>query len=204
MSAGITEGFWERYLDKGKCALNPAHEFYGSKERYEALPGNPKNGVCAWSPSPTPFPPLRPGSSWPSRLRPNSRWPWCIFLYAKIEHLAALAGEADILAVEMAVEERIRQIEMENRSPAFDDKERQRGQLAAASASYALAIYQQAVSLANTGQCVVRPSAPLPSWPGSIIAWKPTTPGRMASKALALLLAELARLLRAGLAGPHS
>lgn len=123
-------------------------------------------------------------------------------LHAKIEHLASLAGESDILAVELAVEERIRQITAENRPPDFDDTERRRGQIAAAAASYCVAVYQQSVSLADTGKCEIRPSAPLPSWPGSIIAWKPTTPGRMASKALALMLAELSRLIRAGLATP--
>jgi hypothetical protein len=120
-------------------------------------------------------------------------------LLAKLDRLEAMGGAAEGEALEAVVDERIRQMEVEGWSPAWDDQERKRGQLASAAASYALSVAQKAVIHARTGSLDVRPSAPHPSWPFPMLAWKPAGMRRMCVKASALILAELAREVRNGL-----
>ena len=117
----------------------------------------------------------------------------------KLQWLSALGGPAELEAVEFILAERIRQVDGEGWTPAHDDLERREGQLAAAGASYALAVAQKALVHARTGSLDVKPSAPHPRWPFSPLAWKPAGMRRMTVKALALVLAELARQVRAGL-----
>lgn len=117
----------------------------------------------------------------------------------KLARLEALGGAAELEAMELVLAERIRQVDGEGWTPAHDDLERREGQLAAAAVSYALAVHQKAVVHARTGSLGVKPSAAHPSWPFSPLAWKPASQRRMAVKGTALLLAELARQVRAGL-----
>ncbi|MDR3671601.1 MAG: hypothetical protein P4L36_12200 [Holophaga sp.] len=117
----------------------------------------------------------------------------------KLQQLETLGGAAELEAVELLLAERIRQVDGEGWTPAHDDVERREGQLAAAGASYALAVAQKAVVHARTGRLDVRPSAPHARWPFSPLAWKPTGMRRMTVKGGALVLAELARQVRAGL-----
>jgi len=88
--------------------------------------------------------------------------------------------------------ERQRQIEAEGWTPAHDD-EHEDGQLAAASASYAVAS--------------VNPSAfaaPPSLWPWTSEWWKPSTRRRMLVKGGALILAEIERLDRAAAKNPQA
>ena len=117
----------------------------------------------------------------------------------KLKHLETLGGPAEMAAVELILAERIRQVEGEGWTPAHDDVERWEGQLAAAGASYALAVHQKALVHARTGSLEVKPSAPHARWPFSPLAWKPAGMRRMTVKSAALILAELARQVRAGL-----
>ena len=117
----------------------------------------------------------------------------------KLQRLETLGGPAELEAIELVLAERIRQVDGEGWTPAHDDSERREGQLAAAGASYALAVAQKALVHARTGSLDVKPSAPHPRWPFSPLAWKPAGMRRMTVKALALVLAELARQVRAGL-----
>jgi hypothetical protein len=117
----------------------------------------------------------------------------------KLQRLEILGGPAELDAVELILAERIRQVDGEGWTPAHDDSERREGQLAAAGASYALAVAQKALVHARTGSLDVKPSAPHARWPFSPLAWKPAGMRRMTVKALALILAELARQVRAGL-----
>jgi hypothetical protein len=121
-------------------------------------------------------------------------------LSEKLRQLQALGGSAELDALELILAERIRQVEGEGWTPAHDDRERREGQLAAAGASYALAVHQKALVQARTGSLDVKPSAPHARWPFSPLAWKPASMRRMTVKGAALILAELARQLRAGLA----
>jgi hypothetical protein len=121
-------------------------------------------------------------------------------ILSRLERLEALGGAADLDALEAVLAERIRQMEAEGWSPDWDDRERRRGQLASAAASYALSVAQKAVVHARTGSLDVKPSAPHAAWPFPMLAWKPASMRRMAVKANALLLAELARQIRAGIA----
>ncbi len=120
-------------------------------------------------------------------------------LFAKIQRLAELGGPSDLEALELALSERIRQMEQEGWSPAFDDVERRSGALASSAGCYALATAQKALVHSRTGSQDVRPSAPHASWPFQMVDWKPASMNRTACKAAALLLAEMARHLRAGI-----
>jgi hypothetical protein len=117
----------------------------------------------------------------------------------KLQRLEAVGGPAELEAVELILAERIRQVDGEGWTPAHDDQERREGQLAAAGASYALAVHQKALVHARTGSLDVKPSAAHARWPFSPLAWKPAGMRRMTVKGAALILAELARQLRAGL-----
>jgi hypothetical protein len=118
---------------------------------------------------------------------------------AQLARLEELGGAAELEALELVLAERIRQVDGEHWTPDHDDRERREGQLAAAGASYALAVAQKALVHARTGSLDVRPSAPHPRWPFSPLAWKPAGIRRMAVKGTALMLAELARQVRTGL-----
>ena len=120
-------------------------------------------------------------------------------IHQQLQRLGALGGQAELDAIELVLAERIRQMDVEGWSPAHDDRERREGQLAAAGASYALAVHQKALVHARTGSLDVKPSAPHPRWPFSPLAWKPAGMRRMTVKGTALVLAELARQVRAGL-----
>lgn len=113
--------------------------------------------------------------------------------------LSEIGGSAEIEAVELLLDERIRQVEVEGWTPAHDDAERRAGQLAAASACYLLEVKNQNVNLVKTGQLLVKPSRVDHSWPFHQVTWKPSSPRRMAVKGNALALAELARLIRCGI-----
>jgi hypothetical protein len=117
----------------------------------------------------------------------------------KLTRLETLGGAAELAALELVLAERIRQVDGEGWTPAHDDLERREGQLAAAGASYALAVHQKALVHARTGSLDVKPSAAHARWPFSPLAWKPAGMRRMTVKAVALVLAELARQVRAGL-----
>lgn len=117
----------------------------------------------------------------------------------KLARMEAYGGTAELEAVDLVLAERIRQVEEEGWTPGHDDQERREGQLAAAGASYALAVHQKALTHVRTGVLSVKPSAAHPSWPFSPLAWRPATLRRMTVKGTALVLAELARQVRAGL-----
>ncbi len=116
-----------------------------------------------------------------------------------LRRLEALGGAAELEAIELVLAERVRQVEGEGWTPAHDDQARREGQLAAAGASYALAVHQKALVHARTGSLDVKPSAPHARWPFSPLAWRPAGIRRMTVKSTALVLAELARQVRAGL-----
>jgi len=120
-------------------------------------------------------------------------------IQTKLQRLEVLGGPAELEAFELLLAERIRQVDGEGWTPAHDDRERREGQLAAAGASYALAVAQKAVVHARTGSLDVKPSAPHARWPFSPLAWKPAGMRRMTVKGAALILAELARQVRGGL-----
>jgi hypothetical protein len=120
-------------------------------------------------------------------------------IHEKLLRLQELGGPAELESLELVLAERIRQVDGEGWNPAHDDRERREGQLAAASASYALAVHQKALVHARTGSLDVKPSAPHARWPFSPLAWKPAGIRRMAVKGTALLLAELGRQVRGGL-----
>jgi len=86
-------------------------------------------------------------------------------IHGKLIRIEALAGSADLEALELVLTERIRQIEGEGWSPRHDDTERRAGQLAAAGACYLLEVKNQNVTLAETGALVVKPSSVHHSWP---------------------------------------
>jgi hypothetical protein len=118
----------------------------------------------------------------------------------QLQRLEILGGTAELEAIGLVLSERIRQIDGEGWTPSHDDIERREGQLAAAGASYALAVHQKALVHAHTGSLDVKPSAPHPRWPFHPLAWKPAGIRRMTVKSAALVLAELARQVRGGLA----
>lgn len=120
-------------------------------------------------------------------------------LQEKLTRLEALGGPSELAAIEALLVERIRQVEGEGWTPGHDDVERKSGQLAAAGACYALAVSQKALIHANTGSLDVKPSPRQPHWPFGPLAWKPASLNRMAVKGAALMLAELARQMRAGI-----
>ena len=120
-------------------------------------------------------------------------------IQTKLQRLEVLGGPAELEAFELLLAERIRQVDGEGWTPAHDDRERREGQLAAAGASYALAVAQKAVVHARTGSLDVKPSAPHARWPFSPLAWKPAGMRRMTVKGAALIRAELARQVRGGL-----
>lgn len=117
----------------------------------------------------------------------------------KVFRLEALGGAAELQALDLVLTERIRQIEQEDWSPIHDDRERREGQLAAAASCYALEVHHNALTHARSGRLDVKPSAAHPCWPFSRLTWKPASIRRNAVKGTALLLAELAREVRAGL-----
>jgi len=117
----------------------------------------------------------------------------------KLVSLEALCGPQELEAVELVLAERLRQVQAEGFSPSHDDAQRREGQLAAAAASYALAVHQKALVHARSGSLDIRPSAAHPSWPFHPLAWKPASMRRMAVKSSTLIMAELARQVRAGL-----
>jgi hypothetical protein len=120
-------------------------------------------------------------------------------LTRKLEHLAHLGGEADLMALELVVSERVRQFEIEGFTPAHDDEHRREGQLSAAGACYALQASRMALVHARTGSLEEKPSAVHPVWPFHPLAWKPASMRRNQVKGTALNLAELARQIRAGI-----
>jgi len=120
-------------------------------------------------------------------------------IHEKLLRLEAVGGPAELEAVELILAERIRQVDGEGWTPAHDDLQRREGQLAAAGASYALAVAQKALVHARTGSLDIRPSAAHARWPFSPLAWKPAGMRRMTVKGAALVLAELARQVRGGL-----
>ena len=85
-------------------------------------------------------------------------------IQTKLQRLEVLGGPAELEAFELLLAERIRQVDGEGWTPAHDDRERREGQLAAAGASYALAVAQKAVVHARTGSLDVKPSAPHARW----------------------------------------
>lgn len=120
-------------------------------------------------------------------------------LPAKLAHLLSIAGESDLEAFGLLLDERIRQIEEEGWSPAFDDEQRGRGELSRASACYGLSVAQRASTFADTGNLDIRPSAPHPCWPFKITSWRPASKRRMGVKSAALMLAEISRDIRNGI-----
>ena len=121
----------------------------------------------------------------------------CKEILAMVDQLEALGGSAELKALELCLAERIRQIVIEERSPAFDLAERQKGELSAAAAAYSAHVHQGSVSFKATQKQPSGPSRPLTCWPFPIVTWKPTSIRRSAEKAIALMLAELSRLIRA-------
>jgi len=109
------------------------------------------------------------------------------------QRLTAADERADVLSPGSALGdvhlERLRQIDVENRS-AVDDDDYSLGQLA-----YAAAGYAQGSVPAQQVQGCLRPSY----WPWHPRWWKPGSPRRMLVKAAALILAEIERIDRAAL-----
>ncbi|MBA6043869.1 hypothetical protein [Pseudomonas lactis] len=109
------------------------------------------------------------------------------------QRLTAADERADVLSPGSALGdvhlERLRQIDVENRSPV-DDDDYSLGQLA-----YAAAGYAQGSVPAQQIQGCLRPSY----WPWHPHWWKPGSPRRMLVKAAALILAEIERIDRAAL-----
>jgi hypothetical protein len=120
-------------------------------------------------------------------------------LVRKLEHLEHLGGEADLMALDLVVSERIRQFEVEGFTPAHDDEHRRQGQLSAAGACYALHASRMALVHSRTGSLAEKHSAVHPVWPFHPLAWKPASMRRTQVKGTALNLAELARQIRAGI-----
>ncbi|WP_300747472.1 hypothetical protein [Pseudomonas sp.] len=142
----------------------------------------------------------------------ESDWPEYQLVWAMIEHrmagkpvpdfnlwrradalqalLTAADERADLLSSGSALGdvhlERLRQIDVENRSPV-DDDDYSLGQLAYAAAGYA----QGSVPAQQVQDCL-RPSY----WPWHPRWWKPGSPRRMLVKAGALILAEIERIDR--------
>jgi len=113
-----------------------------------------------------------------------------------IDQLEGLGGAAELQALELCLGERIRQIVVEDRSPAFDVAERSKGEIGAAAACYAVHVHQGCVAFHSSQNQQVGPSRPLTCWPFAIVSWKPTSIRRSAEKAVALMLAALSRLIR--------
>lgn len=109
------------------------------------------------------------------------------------QRLTAVDERADVLRSGSALGdvhlERLRQIDVENRSPV-DDDDYSLGQLA-----YAAAGYAQGSVPAQQVQGCLRPSY----WPWHPRWWKPGSPRRMLVKAAALILAEIERIDRVAL-----
>ena len=120
-------------------------------------------------------------------------------LQLKLARMETLGGASEIAAIEIVLAERIRQIEGEGFAPGHDDIERKGGQLAAAGSCYGLAVFQKAVVHEKTGSLDVKPSPRQPHWPFHPLQWKPASMNRMQVKGTALMLAELARQIRAGI-----
>lgn len=114
----------------------------------------------------------------------------------KLALLMTLGGDAEIQALDLVLSERIRQIQLEGFTPERDDEVRKGGQLSAAGACYALAVHQRAMALATTGVASVKPQAAHPCWPFHPLGWKPASMRRNSVKGAALLLADLARIIR--------
>ena len=106
------------------------------------------------------------------------------------QRLTAADERADVLSPGSALGdvhiERLRQIDVENRSPV-DDDDYSLGQLA-----YAASGYAQGSVPAQQVQGCLRPSY----WPWHPRWWKPGSPRRMLVKAGALILAEIERIDR--------
>lgn len=120
-------------------------------------------------------------------------------LVQKLERLESLGGEADLLALDLVVSERIRQFEIEGFTPEHDDEHRREGQLSAAGACYALHASRMALVHARTGSLEEKHSAVHPVWPFGALAWKPASMRRTQVKGTTLNLAELVRQIRAGI-----
>jgi len=118
-------------------------------------------------------------------------------LKESLNELALAGSPADLQALELIIRERTRQIRDEGWIPEHDDVTRKDGALAAAAASYCIAVSQKAKILLQTGNTDIKPSAAHPSWPFHLHAWRPASQRRMAVKASALILAELSREIRA-------
>ena len=120
-------------------------------------------------------------------------------LIQQLEHLERLGGEADLIALDLVVSERIRQFEVEGWTPTHDDENRKEGQLSAAGACYALHASRMALVHSRTGSLEEKPSAVHPCWPFNPLTWKPAPMRRTQVKGTTLNLAELARQIRAGI-----
>lgn len=118
-------------------------------------------------------------------------------LIRKLEHLEGIGGMADLLALDLVVTERIRQIEVEGWTPVHDDISRTEGQLSAACAAYSLHSSHMALVHARTGSLKEKHSARQPYWPFAPLSWKPASMRRNTVKGTALNLAELSRQIRA-------
>lgn len=99
------------------------------------------------------------------------------------EAITVITAASQSSAARDVLAERRRQIEVEGRTPRFDD-ERDGGELACAAACYAF-------NAAYPGSRLLRSF-----WPWSDSWWKPGTPRRELVKAGALILAEIERLDR--------
>lgn len=117
-------------------------------------------------------------------------------IHQKLALLKALGGDAEVVALDLVLTERIRQMQVEGFTPEHDDAKRGGGQLSAAGACYALATHQKAMAHAKTGEVNVKPSAAHPCWPFHPLAWKPASMRRNSVKGTALMLADLVRLVR--------
>lgn len=120
-------------------------------------------------------------------------------LTRKLERLRDLGGEADLTGLDLVVSERIRQFEVEGFTAAHDDEQRKEGQLSAAGACYAMHESRMALVHTRTGSLEEKHSAVHPMWPFNPLTWKPASMRRSQVKGIALNLAELARLIRAGI-----
>ena len=124
-------------------------------------------------------------------------------IHQQLHRLEDLGGNAELEAIELV----LARTDPPGGRRGLDARptttsERREGQLAAAGASYALAVHQKALVHARTGSLDVKPSAPHARWPFSPLAWKPAGMRRMTVKGAALILAELARQVRGGLSSP--
>ena len=111
-------------------------------------------------------------------------------LPALLERLHAL-DQASTIAIREIVAERVRQIEEEGWTVEHDDQHG-RGEMSAAAACYALSARRRE----NPYDYRSGTGYPPVFWPWDAQWWKPTSPIRSRVKAAALLIADLARVMR--------